>query len=417
MMGPFGNPAMPPDRRARAAALRAGLSLAWLAIVVGCSRPAVVEAPPAAVRVARFGSEIVSSQLRFSATLKERQKVELSFKIDGTVKELYQVYDADGRQRDVQEGDMVPRGAVIAQLDTVDYQRDRDIANERLEQARAREKAAAAAAEQARRDFARVQRLVGTGNLSRQELDAADARTKTADAEADAAVRAVSTADLQLREAADRLTNCALEVPIDHATVARRDVDRNERIRAHLPVFLLLDVSQIRAVFGVPDTLVSKLEPEQKVNLFSDAFRGETFSGRVTKISPAADERTRTFLIEVTIDQPSGIGPGKGLRPGMVVTINLGEKREAHLLPMTAVQRGASPRDFAVFQVVEEHGQTIVRKRKVALGGVIDNRISVVPGEGTQIHDGDRIVTVGAARLRDGQVVQVLDEPEVRPEI
>ena len=56
------------------------------------------------------------------------------------------------------------------------------------------------------------------------------------------------------------------------------------------------------------------------MTVMADAFPGERFVGRVSKILPAADLRTRSFEVEVTIDHP------RGLRPGMVVTLVTGRQ-------------------------------------------------------------------------------------------
>ena len=172
------------------------------------------------------------------------------------------------------------------------------------------------------------------------------------------------------------------------------------------PVFEVMDLSQVRVAFGVPDTMVTQFQLGQKVAVMADSFRGTRFQGRVSKILPAADLRTRSFEIEVTIDEP------QNLRPGMVVTIIVGKQEQAVLLPMTAVQRGESPDGYWVFTVVEEEGRQVARRRRVELGGIYDNRIRLNEGERSEVRCGDAIVVTGAFRLSDGQEVRVLGVPD-----
>jgi multidrug efflux pump subunit AcrA (membrane-fusion protein) len=110
--------------------------------------------------------------------------------------------------------------------------------------------------------------------------------------------------------------------------------------------------------------------------------------------------------VEVTIDNP------KKLKPGMVVTILVGQHEEMVLVPMTAVQRGESTDEFCVFGMTEKNGKTFVHKRRVQLDGVFDNRIRLVESKGSEVGIGDKIVVTGAFRLTNGQEVRVLDIPE-----
>ena len=85
---------------------------------------AVEEQLPIAVQVVTVRPQTFATEMRYSATVKELQKVDLSFKVAGTVQELYQVTDPTSAQtRDVQVGDAVPSEAVLARLDDADYRR------------------------------------------------------------------------------------------------------------------------------------------------------------------------------------------------------------------------------------------------------------------------------------------------------
>ena len=126
----------------------------------------------------------------------------------------------------------------------------------------------------------------------------------------------------------------------------------------------------------------------------------------MTKIYPAADAKTRTFEIEVCIDQP------RGLKPGMVVTILGGCEESMVLLPMTSVQRGNRPDEFVVYAVSQEPGHPTARRRRVQWDGVYDNRLRLVDGPASEVRVGDTVVVSGAVRLSDGQAVRVQGEQE-----
>lgn len=378
--------------------------------VAGC-QPVVVEAPlPIAVQVQAIHEESFSTETRYSATVKELQKADLSFKVAGTIQEFYQVPDPNSSQpRDVQVGDAVPPDAVLAQLDDADYRRKWNSAREQLAKAESQRVAAEADAELAVKDLKRAEALTEKGAGTKENLDAAERRQITANAALVSAERDVEAARIAEQQAEDDLNNCALKVPaLARAYVAEKYVERSERVAAAKPAFLLIDVSKVRVAFGVPDNLVTDLQLGQHLPVTAEALGEQAFVGRISKISPSADLRTRTFLIEVTIDEP-----GK-LKPGMIVTTSIGENRAGLLVPMTAIQRGEKKDEFIVYKVVSENGQAIARGCRVELDGVFDNRIHIPTGPGTELVAGDQVVVVGAWRLTEGQQVRVVPQ-EVRP--
>lgn len=400
-------------RQARDNPRSAGLScraIAWglllvAAVQLGC-RPAAVEEPsPIAVQVTTVKLEDFATEMRYSATVKELQKADLSFKVAGTVQEMYQVTETGGGTRDVQVGDCVPPGAVLAKLDEADYRRRLSAANEKLAKAESQRVAAIADADLAAKELARRETLSAQGAAPLENLDMAKGRQIAADAAVVSAERDIEAARIEQAQAQDDLNNCALTVPqMGLAYVAQKYVERNERVGPAQNAFLVIDVSKVRVAFGVPESLVGNLEMGQELPIVAESLDGQKFTGRVTKISPAADLRTRTFLVEVTIDEP-----GK-LKPGMIVTISVGESRHGMLLPMTAIQRGHSCSGFAVYRVVTEGNASVVRECPVELDGVFDNRVHCLSSPVSKIAEGDVVVVVGAWRLCDGQSVRVLHE-------
>lgn len=379
-------------------------------VLAGCQPPAVEDPLPIAVQVQTIREESFSTETRYSATVKELQKADLSFKVAGTIQEFYQVPDPNSSQpRDVQVGDAVPPDVVLAQLDDADYRRKWNSAREQLAKAESQRVAAEADAELAAKDLKRAEALTEKGAGTKENLDAAERRQITANAALVSAERDVEAARIATQQAEDDLNNCALKVPaLPRAYVAEKYVERSERVAAAKPAFLLIDVSKVRVAFGVPDNLVTDLQLGQNLPVVAEALGEQAFVGRISKVSPSADLRTRTFLIEVTIDDP-----GK-LKPGMIVTTSIGENRAGLLVPMTAIQRGVKKNEFIVYKTVSENGQTVARACRVELDGVFDNRIHLPAGPGTELTAGDQVVVVGAWRLTEGQQVRIVPQ-EVRP--
>ena len=246
---------------------------------------------------------------------------------------------------------------------------------------------------------------LGQRSASQQELDVAERRQVITNAALTSAERDVDAARIAEQQAQDDLANCALKVPsFGQACVAEQYVERSERVTSAKSTFLLIDISKVRVAFGVPDVFLGDLAWGQELPVVAESLGGQKFTGRVSKISPAADLRTRTFLVEVTIDEPGR------LKPGMIVTACIGENRQGLLLPMTAIQRGGPQTGFIVYKVVSQAGRSVVHACRVELDGVYDNRIHVKTGPGTEITPGDAVVVVGAWRLSEGQPVRVIQQ-------
>lgn len=371
----------------------------------GCQQGEPKKSPPTPVHVTVLSAETISSQIQLAATVREQQRIGLSFKVPGTVASLLQVPGLDGKPRDVQEGDLVTlaKDRSLAQLDDSDYKRQLRRAQEQAGKAADKERATLASTNVTRLTFDRIKALRSNDSVPQQTYDDAMARKESAEAELDAARREVETASVMLQQAEDDLRNCQLFSPLTEAVVSRRTIESGERVQSGQPVFEVMDLSRVRVAFGVSDVQLRHFTIGQELTIAADAFPGSRFTGHITKIGPAADLKTRTFEVELTINQP------KGLKPGMVVTILTRHQETMFLLPMTAVHRSNKDGGCFVFVVMEENGQHVARQRDVKFDGVYDNRLRILVGPDSPVKAGDTVVVAGSFRLTEGQPVRVLD--------
>ena len=376
----------------------------WLLASSAASHaPKPAEPLPVSVRVLPVSEEVVRSGLRYSGLVKELQKAELSFRVSGTVSFLHQVPAPGGRMRDIHEGDALPKGTVIARLDPDDYGRERGQAAERLATARARLVQARSNTEQAQLDHRRTEQLAQKNSVSLSELDNARTKLKGIKASEAAAEGDVASAAIGLEQAEANLKYCSLAVPFDRSTIAAREIDNNERVTPNQRTFTIVDVSSVVIAFNVPDTLVGRLAIGQTVEVATDALPGRRFVGVMHKIASTADSRTRTYPIEVRVDDP------RGLRPGMVATVVFRKEARAYLLPLTAVAQATSGRSLMAYRVEDEGGRSVVRQVPMAFDDVLDNKVAVRIGDSEGLRPGDRVVATGVHRLRDGQTVRVVE--------
>jgi RND family efflux transporter MFP subunit len=395
--------------------LRCMVACLLLSAAVGCGKQPA-ESGPVPVKVNVLRPEAITVSTRFSGSVEPLQTTDLAFKLSGTVQRLHR---PAGLDRDVQVGDTLAKGTVIAELDEGDLRRAKASAEARVAQLEARVATAKDNLDIATRNYERYASSVGS--VSEAARDDANARRVTAAGELASAEHALADARVHLDQANDDYLNRQLIVPFDHATVAEKRIEAGERKAAHEVAFRLIDISTVYVNFGVPDTMIGKPALDtaavgrvflgQTLPVTADAFEGRTLAGTVTKIAPEADPKTRTFLAQLTLANEE-LAPGQLLlRPGMIVSVRVGAPldRTVMLLPMAAIHQGTSSDDLMVYELVVENDRQVVRARKVSLGGVYNNQVEVVAA-GSEVQEGSRIVVSTSERLSDGMSVRAIQD-------
>ncbi|HZS35296.1 MAG TPA: efflux RND transporter periplasmic adaptor subunit [Polyangia bacterium] len=360
-----------------------------LAPLAGCGAKSVAATKSAtAVRLRAVERSAAANATRYSATINPATRVDLAFKVGGYVQRVASVRGVDGRARLLQEGDRVSAGQELASVRKADYE-------QKLAEAKAALAEALASKEQAQIDFDRATRLVGSDTVAKAELDTTRVRLDAANARADGA-------RVRVAEAETALDDTRLRAPMD-AVVVKRNVELGTLAAPGLPAISIADTQTVKVVFGVADTELEALRLGTRQTVTAEAFRGRDFEGRITRIAPIADPKSRVFEVEITIANPEG-----ELKPGMIAALKLNEKGAAApvaVLPLNAVVRspGHAGR-FAVYVVDQKSGAPIARLREVELGEFLGNQIPIRAG----LADGDRVIVQGATLVSDGEAVQVI---------
>jgi multidrug efflux system membrane fusion protein len=369
--------------------IEAGLLLG-AGIVASCASDVVADKSARPVRVEKVRGEVAEGGLRYSATIQPYEQVPLSFKVGGYVSDVRRRQGPDGRPRNLQQGDLVTRGTVLARVNPADYQ-------EKVNQARAQLAEAEASLKRAEADAGRAEALYRGKALTRPDYDAALANMGGAVARADAARAQLEAARLSLRDA-------SLVAPSD-GVVLSRSVEVGTLAAAGTVGFTLADLTRVKAVFGVPDHLVQRVEVGTELRVTSDAFPGVEFPGRVTAVSPSADAQSRVFNVEVTIPNAA-----RQLKAGMVASVDVVLDTTPPLeagsptVSVAAIVKSSRPGAFAVFLADGPDDAAVARARDVSLGRIAGNRVAVASG----LRVDDRVIVSGASQLVDGDRVRVI---------
>ena len=372
------------SRRGRISKL-AGLC-ALLATMTGCHRDTQIPArSPTPVRLAEVTSYTSPEGLRYSASILPFAQAALSFKSSGYVTSVQQVVGADGRRRDVGTGDFVTGGTVLAQI------RHQDLKNQ-LEQAQAQVSQAMAQHVQAEQDYDRAKALYGTQSLTRPDFDQAQAKF-------DSTLATVNQTNAALHQAQLALDDSDLKAPFA-GYILTRNIELGNLASPATTAFTIADTSAVKVSFGVPDYALRQLHLGQEFMIrLQDDPKG--YQGRVTSISPSADERNRVFTVEVTVSNHSG-----SLKPGMIASITLSGIPQPPVpsVPLSAiVPYPSQPSRFAVMVAQQHSGEWTASLREVQLGATHESSIGV-----TGVKPGEKVVAVGAQLLTDGDPIEVI---------
>jgi RND family efflux transporter MFP subunit len=322
--------------------------------------------------------------LKYSASLQPYDQVDLAFRAGGYVDHVLQMKGADGRLRSIQDGDHSSRGLVLASLRANDYMA-------RLQEAQAGLADARARMSRADLDYGRASRLFEAQSLTKPDYDAAKASFDSNAANVKAAQERISQAEVTLRDT--RLIS-----PMN-GIIVKRNITAGTLASPGVPAFTVADISAMKAVFGVPDIVVARMRTGGHLQISTEAFPGEQFDGRITRVSAAADPRSRIFEVEVTVPNPK-----ERLRIGMIASLEIDEHKAepVAVVPLSAIVTAGVPGKYAVYTVETRKDRQFVSRRQVELGETYGNDVAIASG----VKSGDSVVLVGANLLNDGDAIE-----------
>lgn len=331
------------------------IGLAAFLAVAGCGRHGSGEeqsetsGPPAAVVIAQVEKQPLWDEEEVVGNVEAAQRSVLSAKVTGVIDAV-----------NVAPGAKVARGQVLATIDA------REI--------KARLDSAAAAQDQARKDFARIEKLLQSGSSTRQEFEGATTRLRTADA--------------ALVEAKTMLQYTEITAPFD-GVLTRKLVEVGDLATPGKPLLELENSSLLRFECEIPEALVDKVQMGGELAVMVDAA-GAELSGRVSEIAPSASAGSRTFLVK--LDLPAA----EKLRAGQFGRVRVPVRER----PAVLVAEGAVVRRGQIESVfVLEEGK--VRLRLIKSGRKMDGKVEVLSG----LSGGEAVVVRDAHLLQDGAAV------------
>jgi len=314
--------------------------------------------PPALATVTRGD---LKAMVNANARVRSQRSVKLAFPFSGLVTKV-----------NILEGDTVKAGDVIAEMDNRDAQRrvaqaeanlaarqqdlaeaqqppsatELEIAQQTLKKAAL---ALAAAQDQFKKDGSEENRVAQ--EIAQSDYDIAranfDRQTRAPTTfELDTLQRAIDSAQMDLDNARETLAETQLKAPFD-GTITEVDADAGALLGGYSPVAVLEDTSKLELLADIDEIDVAEVEEGQNADLHFDAFPGDSATGKVARLFPAAsNERGATIYHAIISLDPTDLK----LRPGMGATVSIAtvEKKNVLRVPSRAVKNAGSQKIVVV---------------------------------------------------------------------
>ena len=364
-------------------------SLLGFLLLYGCAKQATGEKqtdvvrPVGAYRVAM--REFVPT-IEISASILASKQVTLMAKLPAEVKKV-----------PVVEGQFVRKGEPLVILDDKEYQLAMKQALAQREAAKAGLKAAEVAFENASSTLKRFSTLKGKEAVPDNDYEKVETGYKAAMAQLDVARAQVKLAEVAVEAARTNLEYTVVRAPFD-GVVGTIMVDEGTRIQVMPPTPLLVfaDISELKVVGAVVDRELGLVKEGMECEVFVDTVLDAPIQGKINRIDPILDPKTRAANVYVLIQNPD-----MKLRPFMSARIRLkGKPKKALSVPDDSIIRpdlgGAKG-----FVFVIKDG--IARRQEIETGLREGAYFEVVSG----LEEGVLIVRGGQTTLVDGQKVEV----------
>ena len=260
--------------------------------------------------------------------------------------------------------------------------------------------------ELAQKNLTRAEKLIESGDVSRQfydqqraqrdqlkeQYDVALAQARQNYAAVEVARTNVANAEAALGLAKQNLSYAVIPAPMD-GFVAERTADLGEYVSPQQKVATIVRTNPLRVRIDIPEQAIPEVHVGQSVSATTSAWPDRHFSGRVARIAPNVSAQSRTLTVEAEIDNSSG-----ALKPGQFASVRILEERAepAVLVPSRAVVTDAGV--SRVFVIKDGHAE----QRLVQTGQTEGDLIEIKQGVAAD----EQVATSNQQQLTDGIAVK-----------
>ncbi len=158
----------------------------------------------------------------------------------------------------------------------------------------------------------------------------------------------------------------------------------------------IVQINQLKALIGISANYFPLINIGMKADVVSEIYPDLSFNGEVYRIYPTIDNATKTFTVEVKIQNDN-----LKIRPGMFskIQLNLGIGK-AILVPTISLIKQTGTNDMFVFI----NKNNIAVKQPIKMGRIFDDNTEIIEG----ISEGDEIIVVGQNKLENHTPINII---------
>jgi membrane fusion protein, multidrug efflux system len=343
-------------------------SLISICSLQACKQPADQALPPrpALVMVVSDASVNDSAGMVLVGEVKPRYESNQSFRVAGKIK-----------AREVEVGEIVKKGQVLARMDATDSQLNVQAANSDV-------LAAQANYALAKTELDRKRQLVEKKFISQSALDNQETQLKTAAAQ-------LKQAQAQAAVTSNQSRYTTLTADRD-GIITRINAEPGQVVQVGETIVQIVDMKQVEVLVAVPESRMDNVHIGDMVTIKLWANPTKKYTGKVREITPAASEATRAFDMRVAmIDADEQVK--FGMTAGVIFDDDLAK---TVVVPSSAVTQYEGQ---DIVWVIDAKG--IAQQRKVEIGPFSENGVAIINGLST----GEMVAIAGVHTLVSGQKV------------
>jgi RND family efflux transporter MFP subunit len=282
----------------------------------------------------------------------------------------------------LQEGMAVQAGQVLARIDQADLRA-------RLQQQQAMLDEAQAKLAMATKNESNSQALLTQKYISQNAFDATQNTVDLARANVKSASAMVDLARIALSDG-------VIKAPID-GVISKRHVQAGEKLALDMPVYSIVNLSQLILEAQVPASEIPRVKVGQDVKFRVDGFAQRDFHGQVARINPSTEAGSRAMLVYIAVRNEDS-----ALRAGMFAkgTIVTDRSAVAPIVPLAAIRTDKQGKQI-VYKV--EQGKLVAQPVKIGLRNEEEGFAEVSEG----LSEGTHVIVSRLDSLKPGAAVKL----------
>ena len=347
--------------------------LVLLVFSIGCGnnkdQKTVLQKKPISVKVETVRSGDLFKYLVYQGTVSPWKKANIAPDASGRIWKIYK-----------KQGDMVSQGTLLAELDTTTLKLQEKQAQAALEVAQA-------AYKDARLNHDRLKNLHERKAVSQMQLEKAQLALESADTQK-------KSAEANLNVIRHTLENSYMRAPFD-GIITSKNMEEGDMINPMMgmgaSVLTLMDLKKVKVVLDVASEDIEKITINQRCLVTVESLGRKEFEGMVYSKNLAADPVSKTFKVEVKIENP-----GIEIKAGVFAEVRIEtlHKSDILVIPLSAVIDSQRV-------VVYENGKA--RNVLVKIGDSNEDQVEILEG----LSPGQQVVVEGNYDLKDGTPISI----------